>query len=70
MAKVSINAENASNAFFNVSDVIEALKRFDNVLESPISDDDDDGYSIGDCLDDIKAFLQQLDEECISSDKN
>ena len=71
MAKVSINAEDASNAFFNVTDVIEALKRFDGVLQTPLSDDDDEeGYSIGDCLDDIKEFLQQLDEECISSDKN
>jgi hypothetical protein len=65
MAKVSINAEDASNAFFNVTDVIEALKRFDGVLQTPLSDDDDEeGYLIGDCLDDIKMFLQQLDEEC------
>ena len=65
MAKVSINAEDASNAFFNVTDVIEALKRFDGVLQTPLSnDDDEDGYLIGDCLDDIKMFLQQLDEEC------
>ena len=65
MAKVSINAEDASAAFFNVNDVIEALKRFDGVLQAPLSnDDDEDGYLIGDCLDDIKMFLQQLDEEC------
>ena len=65
MAKVSVNAEDASAAFFNVNDVIEALKRFDGVLQAPLSnDDDEDGYLIGDCLDDIKMFLQQLDEEC------
>ena len=65
MAKVSVNAEDASNAFFNVNDVIEALKRFDGVLQAPLSnDDDEDGYLIGDCLDDIKMFLQQLDEDC------
>ena len=74
MTKVSINAEDASNAFFNVTDVIEALKRFDGVLQTPLSDDDDkegylighyeEGCLIGDCLDDIKMFLQQLDEEC------
>ena len=65
MAKVSINAEDASAAFFNVNDVIEALKRFDGVLQAPLSnDDDEEGYLIGDCLDDIKMFLQQLDEEC------
>ena len=57
MAKVSINAEDASNAFFNVTDVIEALKRFDGVLQTPLSDDDDEeGYLIGDCLDDIKML--------------
>jgi hypothetical protein len=65
MAKVSINAEDASAAFFNVNDVIEALQRFDGVLQAPLSnDDDEDGYLIGDCLEDIKMFLQQLDEEC------
>ena len=65
MAKVSVDAEEVSNAFFNVTDVIEALKRFDGVLQTPLSnDDDEDGYLIGDCLDDIKMFLQQLDEEC------
>ena len=65
MVEVCIKAEDASNAFFNLTDVIEALKRFDGVLESTLSDDDEEGYSIADCLDDIKAFLQKLDEECV-----
>ena len=74
MAKVSINAEDASAAFFNVNDVIEALKRFDGVLQAPLSNDDDEegylighyeeGCLIGDCLDDIRAFLQKLDHIC------
>ena len=70
MTKISINAEEVSNAFFNVTDVIEALKSFDGVLQKPLSNDDanfihdEDLYLIGDCLDDIKMFLQQLDEEC------
>lgn len=66
MAEVSINPDNASNAFFNVVDLIKALRRFEGVLQAPLSDDSDDeeGYSIGDCLDDIKDFLKELDEEC------
>ena len=70
MTKVSINAEDASDAYFNMVNVIKALKRFDGVLQAPLSNDDanlvqdEDVYLIGDCLDDIKMFLQQLDEEC------
>ena len=74
MTKVSINAEDASNAFFNMVDVIKALKRIDGVLQTPISHDDDkegylighyeEGCLIGDCLDDIRAFLQKLDHIC------
>ena len=67
MFKVCVKAEDAANAYFNVTDVIKALKKFDGVLESTLSDDDEEGYSIGDCLDDIKLFIQQIDEECIFS---
>ena len=68
MAKVVINPDNASNAFFNILDVIKALKNHEGVLNAPISDegDDDVAYSIGECLEDIKVFLQELDEECNS----
>ena len=70
MTKVSINAEDASDAYFNMVNVIKALKRFDGVLQAPLSNDDanfihdEDLYLIGDCLDDIRAFLQKLDHIC------
>jgi len=65
MAKVIINPEHASNAFLNLLDVIKALKNHEGVLNAPLSDEggDDEAYSIGECLEDIKDFLQELDEE-------
>jgi len=69
MAKVVINPDNASNAFFNVIDVIKALKRFEGVLQAPLSDDDDEAYSIGECLEDLKVFVQELDEACESDNE-
>ena len=66
MAKVSINPEKASEMFFAVVDVLKALRRFDGVLEAPVSEDeegDEDCYSIEDCLTDLKKFVQELDEE-------
>jgi len=65
MAKVIINPEHASNAFFNILDVIKALKNHEGVLNAPLSDEggDDEAYSIGECLKDIKDFLGGIDDQ-------
>lgn len=67
MAKVDIGPDHASNAYLNLLDVINALKAHEGVLNAPLSPesgDDDEAFSIGDCLEDIKDFLEELDAEC------
>ena len=73
-SEVEVKNENVSEAICNVIDLIEALKRDDlvdydgDVLKAPLDstiemDDEDPSYSIGDCLEDIKSFIESIHEQ-------
>lgn len=55
-----IDSNALSNAVLNMYDIREALSK--RTKNKPLNDDTDSDYSIGDCLDDVVLFLEQLEE--------
>jgi hypothetical protein len=55
-----IDSNALSNAVLNMYDIREALSK--RTKNKPLNDDTDSDYSIGDCIDDVVLFLEQLEE--------
>lgn len=60
MSKVT---DKVGNVLFNLIDIIKALKAHQEILNAPLSPEDDADYTIGDCLEDTKLLTEELNKE-------